>query len=92
MDRSNDSRALGAMTRASDPERKNDAMHGLTLFPKFFEHAAFYGGTALRLLYGMNRYSEDLDFSLLQPDRTFDFSPFCRSPNPPTDSADEALI
>ena len=31
---------------------------------KFFEHAAFYGGTALRLLHGLDRYSEDLDFSL----------------------------
>lgn len=26
---------------------------------KFFEHAAFYGGTALRVLYGLDRYSED---------------------------------
>jgi len=34
---------------------------------KFFEHAAFYGGTALRLLYGLDRFSEDLDFSLLSP-------------------------
>jgi len=34
---------------------------------KFFEHAAFYGGTALRVLHGMDRYSEDLDFSLLRP-------------------------
>ena len=32
---------------------------------KFFEHAAFYGGTALRILYGLNRFSEDMDFSLL---------------------------
>ncbi|MDO8803708.1 MAG: nucleotidyl transferase AbiEii/AbiGii toxin family protein [Elusimicrobiota bacterium] len=38
---------------------------------KFFEHAAFYGGTALRVLYGLDRYSEDLDFSLLAPDRGF---------------------
>jgi predicted nucleotidyltransferase component of viral defense system len=38
---------------------------------KFFEHAAFYGGTALRLLYGLDRYSEDLDFSLLRPDAEF---------------------
>jgi predicted nucleotidyltransferase component of viral defense system len=38
---------------------------------KFFEHAAFYGGTALRILYGLNRYSEDLDFSLLAPDPDF---------------------
>ena len=34
---------------------------------RFFEHAAFYGGTALRILYGLDRYSEDLDFSLLKP-------------------------
>jgi predicted nucleotidyltransferase component of viral defense system len=32
---------------------------------KFFEHAAFYGGTALRIFHGLNRFSEDLDFSLL---------------------------
>ena len=38
---------------------------------KFFEHAAFYGGTSLRVLYGLDRYSEDLDFSLLNPDRSF---------------------
>jgi len=34
---------------------------------KFFEKAAFYGGTALRTLYGLDRFSEDLDFSLLEP-------------------------
>lgn len=38
---------------------------------KFFERAAFYGGSALRILYGLERYSEDLDFSLLTADRTF---------------------
>jgi len=38
---------------------------------KFFEHAAFYGGTALRILYGLNRFSEDLDFSLMAPDSEF---------------------
>ena len=38
---------------------------------KFFEHAAFYGGTALRVLHGLDRYSEDLDFSLLKPDPSF---------------------
>ncbi len=38
---------------------------------KFFEHAAFYGGTALRVLYGLDRYSEDLDFSLLEPAADF---------------------
>lgn len=31
----------------------------------FFEHAAFYGGTALRIFHGMRRFSEDLDFTLI---------------------------
>lgn len=39
---------------------------------KFFEKAAFYGGTALRILYGLDRFSEDLDFSLLEPLPDFD--------------------
>lgn len=38
---------------------------------KFFESAAFYGGTALRILYGLNRSSEDLDFSLIIPNENF---------------------
>jgi predicted nucleotidyltransferase component of viral defense system len=41
---------------------------------KFFEKAAFYGGTALRIIYGIDRYSEDLDFSLLKPKPNFDIS------------------
>jgi predicted nucleotidyltransferase component of viral defense system len=39
---------------------------------KFFENAAFYGGTALRIVYGLDRFSEDLDFTLLQPSNQFD--------------------
>ncbi len=46
---------------------------------KFFDEAAFYGGTALRILYGMNRFSEDLDFSLLTPNPSFNFAPFLHS-------------
>lgn len=42
----------------------------------FFEKAAFYGGTALRILYDLDRFSEDLDFTLLKPNPDFDFSPF----------------
>lgn len=37
----------------------------------FFEVAAFQGGTSLRILYGMTRFSEDIDFILLKPDSTF---------------------
>lgn len=45
---------------------------------KFFEHAIFYGETALRILYGLDRYSEDLDFSLIKPSPHFDFTPFLK--------------
>ena len=41
-----------------------------------FKKAAFYGGTALRILYGLDRFSEDLDFTLLKPDPNFNFTPF----------------
>lgn len=42
----------------------------------FFEKAAFYGGTALRIFYGLNRFSEDLDFSLLKKDPDFSLEPY----------------
>lgn len=32
----------------------------------FFQHAAFYGGTCLRLFHNLPRYSEDMDFSLIE--------------------------
>ena len=41
---------------------------------KFFDKAAFYGGTALRVLYGLDRFSEDMDFSLLEPMEGFDIA------------------
>lgn len=45
----------------------------------FFEKAAFYGGTALRIFYGLNRFSEDLDFSLLEAEPDFSFEPYFNS-------------
>ena len=39
----------------------------------FFDMAAFYGGTCLRIFQGLQRFSEDMDFSLLAPDDKFDF-------------------
>jgi predicted nucleotidyltransferase component of viral defense system len=39
----------------------------------FFKTAAFYGGTALRIFYGLDRFSEDLDFSLKASNPSFDF-------------------
>ncbi len=39
---------------------------------KFYEKAVFYGGSALRILHKLERFSEDLDFSLIQPEKEFD--------------------
>ncbi len=42
----------------------------------FFENAAFYGGTALRIFYKLDRFSEDLDFSLLESNADFSLEPY----------------
>jgi len=42
----------------------------------FFENAAFYGGTALRILYGLPRFSEDLDFTLLEKNHDFNLEQY----------------
>ncbi len=45
----------------------------------FFKKASFYGGTALRIFYGLNRYSEDLDFTLNKADEMFSLEPYIDS-------------
>lgn len=42
----------------------------------FFKEAAFYGGTALRIFYGLDRFSEDLDFSLMTENPMFDLKTY----------------
>lgn len=42
----------------------------------FFKEVAFYGGTALRIFYGLDRFSEDLDFSLMAENPEFDLSAY----------------
>ncbi len=78
------------MLKSYRPQSKNEyegaiqeIMQELTLVglwrAKFFEHAAFYGGTSLRILHGLNRFSEDLDFSLLKPNPEFNLEPFLKA-------------
>lgn len=43
---------------------------------KFYEKAVFYGGSALRILYKLDRFSEDLDFSLIQPEKDFNIKKY----------------
>ena len=45
----------------------------------FFKKASFYGGTALRIFYDLNRYSEDLDFTLNSIDNNFSIEPYVES-------------
>lgn len=68
-----------------NPEDSKDALKEiiqeitlLALFrANFFDLAAFYGGTALRIFYGLNRFSEDLDFSLLRKSKNFNIESYC---------------
>ena len=45
----------------------------------FFDIAAFYGGTSLRIFYGLERFSEDLDFSLLKRNTQFNIENNCKA-------------
>ena len=42
----------------------------------FFKHAMFQGGTCLRIFYGLERFSEDLDFVLREPNPRFEWSDY----------------
>ncbi len=71
----------------SDPDTAvkalREVLQELVLFTlyqgKFFDAAVFYGGTALRILHGLDRFSEDLDFALRPGVESFSFSHFQRS-------------
>ena len=60
----------GLLDRALAETMQYIALLGLSR-SDFFHRSAFYGGTALRMLYGLDRFSEDLDFTLLEPDDEF---------------------
>jgi hypothetical protein len=68
-------RSLGDSLRALREVMQEIALLGLWR-SKFFEKAAFYGGTALRVLFGLDRFSEDLDFSLLKKNEDFDLAEY----------------
>ncbi len=64
----------------SDKNRAKESIQTVALYALekagFFDVASFYGGTALRLFYGLDRFSEDLDFSLIRPDPDFAFDDY----------------
>jgi len=78
------------LLKMHDPQTEDDYKHYLrrifqeiTLLglwrAKFFEYAAFYGGTALHIFHDLDRFSEDLDFSLLQEKEDFSLSLYLKS-------------
>ena len=71
-------RSVGDSLRALREVMQEIALLGLWR-GKFFEKAAFYGGTALRVLYGLDRFSEDLDFSLRDRIEGFDLADYGES-------------
>ena len=80
---------LEQMLRSYEPQTSNDKKNAIKEIIQeivlcglsragFFKHAAFYGGTALRIFYGLDRFSEDLDFSLMAPE-SFDLGEYLPS-------------
>lgn len=67
-------------TRAQGEQALREIMQEIALAglqrSGFFQRAAFYGGTALRIFYGLDRFSEDLDFSLLEVNPRFSLAPY----------------
>ena len=68
----------GCRTIEDDPRAMREILQGIALLGlwrgRFFERAALCGGAALRLLYGMDRFETDLDFTLLTPSPDFSFT------------------
>lgn len=71
---------------ATEKDRRNaiyEVMQQVTLAGLyrggFFDKAAFYGGTCLRIFHKMERFSEDMDFSLLSPDMSFKIEDYFQS-------------
>ncbi len=76
-------RMLSAYDQSTDTGRRNaiyEVSQQLVLAGLsnggFFDKAAFYGGTCLRIFHGLDRFSEDMDFTLLQEDRNFNFEQY----------------
>jgi len=68
------------MTAQQLEQKKQEDMQHIVLVALakagMFDVAAFYGGTCLHLIHGLDRFSEDLDFSLLQKDENFNLEKY----------------
>ncbi|MEA2018719.1 MAG: nucleotidyl transferase AbiEii/AbiGii toxin family protein [Campylobacterota bacterium] len=69
------------LENANDPfQALREILQELILFAFYreglFKEVAFYGGTSLRILYGLDRFSEDMDFTLLEPNPNFSLAKY----------------
>lgn len=75
--------SYGASNPIEEEHATKEIMQEIALYAlwraKFFDVAVFQGGTSLRILHGLPRFSEDLDFMLLAPDPDFKWSGYLTS-------------
>lgn len=73
-------KSYSATTRLEEENATKEILQEIALYAlwraKFFEVALFQGGTSLRILHGLPRFSEDLDFMLVKPDPKFDWQQY----------------
>jgi len=70
-------------TKDDEKNAKHEIMQQVALSglyrAQFFDKAAFYGGTCLRIFHDLQRFSEDMDFSLLRKDKAFSIENYFNS-------------
>ena len=73
-------KTYGAATALEEENATKQILQEVALYAlwraDFFEVALFQGGTSLRILHGLPRFSEDLDFMLKSPDPAFEWQPY----------------
>lgn len=75
-------RSYGATNALEEENAVKEIVQEIALYAlwraDFFDCAMFQGGTSLRILHGLPRFSEDLDFLLRVPDPSFDWSAYLK--------------
>lgn len=76
-------RQYGAANALEEENAVKEILQEIALYAlwraDFFDLALFQGGTSLRILHGLPRFSEDLDFLLRAPNADFDWSPYLKT-------------
>lgn len=75
-------RQYGATNAVEEENATKEIVQEIALYAlwrgDFFDIALFRGGTSLRILHRLPRFSEDLDFMLRSPNAEFDWAPYLK--------------